>query len=133
MSAARPNGDPRTTGSASGFTLVEIMIVLCLIALLAIVAIPNFVEARQAAQRKVCINNLRQIDGAKEIWALENKASTGAKPRPVDLQPYIRGLRFPTCPGGGTYTINNVGAAPRCSLGVKLGHVYFTKTSWKAP
>ncbi|MHB8522336.1 MAG: competence type IV pilus major pilin ComGC [Limisphaerales bacterium] len=122
-----------STKSDSGFTLVEIMIVLCLIALLAIISIPNFVEARQAAQRTVCINNLRQIDGAKEIWALENKASTGAKPRPADLKPYIRGLGFPTCPGGGAYTVNPLRAAPRCSLGVKLGHVYFTKTNWKAP
>jgi prepilin-type N-terminal cleavage/methylation domain-containing protein len=61
----------------AGFTLVEIMIVVAIIGLLAAIAIPNFVKARQTAQRNACISNLRQIDGAKEQWALENKKSAG--------------------------------------------------------
>jgi prepilin-type N-terminal cleavage/methylation domain-containing protein len=117
----------------SGFTLVEIMIVACLIALLAAVSIPNFVQARQSSQRAACINNLRQIDSAKEIWALENKASTGASPLPNSLLPYIKSRAFPTCPAGGSYAISTVSRAPRCSLGVSLGHVYFTKTNYKGP
>ena len=59
------------TSRKAGFTLVEIMIVVAIIGLLAAIAIPNFVKARSTSQMNACINNLRQIDGAKQQWALE--------------------------------------------------------------
>jgi prepilin-type N-terminal cleavage/methylation domain-containing protein len=55
----------------SGFTLVEIMIVVAIIGLLAAIAIPSFVNARTKSQTNACINNLRQISGAKDQYALD--------------------------------------------------------------
>jgi len=66
------------THRKSGFTLVEIMIVVAIIGLLAAIAIPNFVRARESAQLNSIANNLRILEGAKEQWALETKQSTTA-------------------------------------------------------
>ena len=108
------------TNRKSGFTLVEIMIVVAIIGLLAAIAIPNFVKARGTAQKNACINNLRQIDGAKEQWALEKKKSAGAASVDAEVEEYIKGGR-PKCPAGGDYTFNAVDTSPTCSLSAQ-GH-----------
>jgi len=71
-------------------------------------------------QLNTCINNLRQIDAAKQQWALENDKTADAIPPAQDLLPYFRGGIFPVCPSGGGYTINAVGVPPTCSI---PGHV----------
>ena len=74
---------------SQGFTLVEIMIIIIIIGLLAIIGIPNYLNASRTSQTKACIGNLRRIDGAKIQWALEmNKAITEV-PDNSDLAPYF--------------------------------------------
>src|SRR5579863_7469871 len=115
----------------AGFTLVEIMIVVAIIGLLAAIAIPNFVRARTTAQMNACINNLRQIDGAKQQWALENKVTSTATPGATDIQPYMgrgSGGTLPACPADSSksfttsYSMGNVSTAPTCQI-VTSSHI----------
>jgi hypothetical protein len=107
-----------TVGNGSQNPAAVALVPLAVVpAMLAAIAIPNFVKARSTAQQNACINNLRQIDVAKEMWALENKKAAGDTPTWADLKPYLgRGQgQINTCPAGGTYTINAVGKVPTCS------------------
>jgi prepilin-type N-terminal cleavage/methylation domain-containing protein len=115
-----------TTGK-SGFTLVEIMIVVAIIGLLAAIAVPNFVRARESAQLKSIINNLRLIEGAKDQWALENKRSTGSTVTSASLKAYLRNNAWVTQLAGETYNINVIGTLADASFATLVG-----KTSAKA-
>jgi outer membrane lipoprotein-sorting protein len=72
----------------------------------------------EVSQRNACINNLRQIDAAKNQWALENNKKAGTIVTEDDIKPYIKldaDGNLPKCPSGGTYTIGKVGEKPTCS------------------
>jgi len=73
-------------------------------------------SAAAVAQLNTCINHLRQIDAAKQQWALENSKTDDDIPTALELLPYLKDAVFPTCPSGGTYTINAVGVPPTCSI-----------------
>lgn len=100
-----------------GFTLVEIMIVVAIIGLLATIAIPNFVRARTTAQMSACINNLRQIDGAIQTWALETKQADDAPVAFTAISGYLKNAVV--CPSGGknfgdSYQLGTVADKPTC-------------------
>ena len=101
-----------------GFTLVEIMIVVLIIGILLAIAVPNFIRARESSRAKSCVSNLKQIDSAKEQWAMDNKKTSADSPVDADLYGTTKYVKqTPSCPASGTYTINAVGTAPTCSVG----------------
>jgi hypothetical protein len=61
-----------------------------------------------------CFSNLRQLDGAKQQWALENRKTAEAIPSAQDVMPYLK--EFPKCPAGGNYILNAVQSHPACSV-----------------
>src|SRR6059036_3567748 len=74
----------------AGFTLVEIMIVVAIIALLAAIAVPGFLRARKRSQASRIINDLRLIDSAVDQYAIENNKATGATVGITDWTKYLK-------------------------------------------
>ena len=108
------------TNKTAGFTLVEIMIVVAIIGLLAAIAIPNFVKARESAQLNSIFNNLRIVEGAKDQWALENKKGTGDTTDLAVISDFLKGGTVKSVVGE-TYTPDPVGSPANAKTPVKLG------------
>ena len=106
-----------------GFTLIEIMIVVLIIAILLAIAIPNFLRARETSRAKSCKANLRQIETAKEQWAMDNKMGASDTPAMADLMPdYMKST--PTCPSSGTYAVGDMSTRPACDIDVNGAGTY---------
>ncbi|MEO6742169.1 MAG: prepilin-type N-terminal cleavage/methylation domain-containing protein [Chthoniobacteraceae bacterium] len=74
----------------AGFTLVEIMIVVAIIALLASIAVPNFLRSRKRSQATQVLQDLRVLDAAVDLYAIENNKNTGFNPAFTDLKNYLK-------------------------------------------
>lgn len=107
------------TTASSGQQLVASMVVAP-VGMMAAIAIPSFVKARSTSQGNACINNLRQLDSAKEQWALEQMKNDGDEADVTGVCEFIKGGTIPTCPQGGVYELNAIGSDPTCNI---PGHV----------
>jgi len=102
-----------------GFTLVEIMIVVAIIALLASIAVPGFLRARKRSQASRIINDLRLIDGAIDMYAIENNKATGNTVLIPDWTKYMKTGTNLFATGkdilGNLYGVQTVDRIPRVS------------------
>lgn len=80
----------KLTNKRAGFTLVEIMIVVAIIALLAAIAVPGFLRARKRSQASKIINDLRLVDAAVDQYAIETGKKTGDIVNTVDWTAYVK-------------------------------------------
>lgn len=78
------------------------------------------VQGQQALSQNTCLNNLRQLDAAKQQWALELSKPAGSMPGAQEILQYLKDAVMPLCPAGGAYSINPSGTVPTCSV---PGHV----------
>ena len=117
-----------------GFTLVEIMIVVAIIALLAAIAVPNFLRARKRSQATRILEDLRIIDSAIDQYAIENNKSGGANVNWTDIQSYLKKGSV-IYNSGGADLLSNLYSAGNFSVDSipKLSPTTFTALSDVAP
>ena len=119
--------DENKSKSKSPFSPLGVVIILSILALVAFVAVPNFIRARTTPAMNSCINNLRQIDAAKQMWALENNKADTNRVTWDDIKPYLaRGatdaMDFIYCHMDATknfsnsYTLEDLQTKPKCKI-----------------
>ena len=103
-----------------GFTLVEIMIVVAIIALLAAIAVPNFLRARKRSQATRILEDLRMIDAAIDQYAIEANKSAGDAVTWTQIRSYLKtGTALEVSNGNdflgnsfGTFSVDNIPKVP---------------------
>ncbi len=104
-----------------GFTLVEIMIVVAIIALLAAIAVPGFLRARKRSQASRILNDLRLIDSAVDQYAIETNKSSGSTVAVADWTAYLKSGTALYNTGadlfGNAYNAQTVDALPKVPAG----------------
>jgi prepilin-type N-terminal cleavage/methylation domain-containing protein len=112
------NSMKKSVTSRQGFTLVEIMIVVAIIALLASIAVPGFLRARKRSQATRILNDLRLIDGAVDQYAIETNKMSGATVSVTDWTNYMKksSVLWNTAKDilGNTYGVQTVDSLPKC-------------------
>ena len=106
------------TKNAAGFTLVEIMIVVAIIAMLATIAIPNYLRSRKRSEATQVLEDLRLIDSAVDQYSLEFNKVGGSTVAWADIQGYLKGSsRLYSSSGadifGNAFTIPSVATVPK--------------------
>ena len=118
----------------AGFTLVEIMIVVAIIALLAAIAVPNFLRSRKRSQATQVLEDLRILDSAVDQYAIETNKNSGMNPGFADLQSYIKtGTRLYTSGGTGTDILGNSFGTYTVDTPPKVSSVTYAALSDVAP
>ena len=96
-------------------------VVVGIVGLLAAIAIPSFIKARETSQLNACVNNMRILESAKEQAALKHDYREGDTVSQSEVSGFLKnGLDDLICPKGGRYTVNPVGQDPACSVHGKL-------------
>ena len=116
-----------------GFTLLEIMIVVSIIALLAVMAVPNFMRSRKRTQAVTILEDIRVIDSAVDQYAIENNKRLGFGPVAwTDVQYYLKtGTRLYA--SGGTDIIGNTFSLPTVDSPPRVNALSFGALSDVAP
>jgi prepilin-type N-terminal cleavage/methylation domain-containing protein len=113
------------TKSGAGFTLIELMIVIAIIGILAAIAVPNFNRARAQAKKKSCVANMKTIEGAVELYQMENGTQGNLTPQQLQSNGYLKSE--PKCPSdtATSYSITiGAGTGAMTDVECKAGGTY---------
>jgi hypothetical protein len=97
---------------------------LAVLTVIAAIAIPSHVKARNTSQQNACISNLRMIDAGKEQCAMVYRLTDGDKAVTASVNEYVKGNTTPICCCGGTYSYGNIGSQPECSITTPTSHIF---------
>ncbi len=90
--------------------------IIGIVGMLAAIAIPSFVKARQSAQMALCVSNMRQMEAARELQISTSASSPDTEEIGTVIEEHVDEVPSFVCPAGGTYTLNPVDQPVACSF-----------------